>query len=206
MCTISRETVTGLIFAGGRATRMGGVNKALVAFEGRPLLEHVVECLKPQTADIVLSANRDAEALLRIVPNAHVLSDLSEDRPGPLAALEAAATSRLIRTEWVLTAPCDAPFLPSDLVVTFQRAQIEAQRKGIDANAYVACADGYFQSAVACVRTRCLEEASGFLEKGERRLRRFYEALGCVPVAFFEERAFTNFNTFEEIKAAEIRC
>lgn len=203
MRAISPETVTGLIFAGGRATRMGGINKALVEFEGRALLSHVVNCLQPQTAGMVLSANRDAEELLRLVPGSHVIPDLSEDRPGPLAALESAAKSALIQTEWVLTAPCDAPLLPKNLVAVFANAQAKAREAGSDPDAFVACAGGYFQSAVACVRTRRLQEAGAFLAKGEHRLRRFYEALGCVPVAFPEERAFTNFNTLEEIKAAE---
>ena len=203
MCAISPETVTGLIFAGGRATRMGGVNKALVAFEGQALLSHVVGCIKPQTSALVLSANRDAEALLRLVPGSLVIPDLSQDRPGPLAALESASASERIQTEWVLTAPCDAPLLPKNLVEIFAKAQTKAYEEGSDPDAFVACAGGYFQSAVACVRTRRLKEASALLAKGEHRLRRFYEALGCVPVAFPEEQAFTNFNTIEEIQTVE---
>lgn len=198
---IARSTVTGLVFAGGRATRMGGVNKALVPFRGRPLISHVVGRLKPQVRTLLLSANRDAAVLSALADGAHVVADRTDVRPGPLAALEAAAG--LIRTEWVLTAPCDAPLLPEDLMACFARAQAKVLDEGRDPDAFVACAGGYFQSAFACVRAERLSEAAVFLERGEHRLRRFHEALGCEPVTFSGEEAFTNFNTLEELHALD---
>ena len=61
MAVIARDNVTGLIYAGGRATRMGGVDKGLELFRGRPLIEAVIDRLKPQCASIVISANRNLE-------------------------------------------------------------------------------------------------------------------------------------------------
>lgn len=61
MAVIARDNVTGLIYAGGRATRMGGVDKGLELFRGRPLIEAVIDRLKPQCVSIVISANRNLE-------------------------------------------------------------------------------------------------------------------------------------------------
>ena len=104
---LSKDDTVGLIYAGGRATRMGGVNKAFVKFEGRCLIEHVVERLRPQCAGIVISANRDLSDFSRLADA--VLPDVLSDFPGPLAALDAMARAAMPNCEWVLTVPCDAP-------------------------------------------------------------------------------------------------
>ena len=109
MAVIARDNVTGLIYAGGRATRMGGVDKGLELFRGRPLIEAVIDRLKPQCASIVISANRNLERYAAW--GYPVVRDLDDAFAGPLAALAAAGAQSVVMTEWVLTAPCDAPAL-----------------------------------------------------------------------------------------------
>lgn len=198
MGAIRKETVTGLIFAGGRATRMGGVNKALVELKGRPLIAWVADCLRTQTSCIVISANRTPEAFRMYSPE--VVPDRAEGFPGPLAALDAVAD--VIRTEWVLTAPCDAPWLPRDLVSRFSEAQQKAFEEGRDPDAFVAETSGHYQSAVACLRAKCLEHARASIEADERRLRFWYRTLGAEAVPFPDESAFANLNTNGELEAA----
>ena len=203
MGEITRTNTTLLIFAGGRATRLGGVNKALVALCGRPLIEHVLARLGGSVARVLVSANRDAERFAGL--GLQVVADLEPSFPGPLAALEAAAD--VVETEWVLTAPCDAPFLPSDLLERFRARQAELLEAGRDPDAYVIRTEHHTQGAVACVRSRRLAEARSSLAAGEHRLGRWYGALGAaeVPVLGFEE-AFANLNTPEELAAAQTRC
>lgn len=55
------EAITGVVLAGGRATRMGGIDKGLQALNGRPLWRHVAEALAPQVDELVISANRHLE-------------------------------------------------------------------------------------------------------------------------------------------------
>ena len=114
MAVIARDNVTGLIYAGGRATRMGGVDKGLELFRGRPLIEAVIDRLKPQCVSIVISANRNLERYAAW--GYPVVRDLDDAFGGPLAALAAAGAQSVVMTEWVLTAPCDAPFFPEDLM------------------------------------------------------------------------------------------
>lgn len=203
MGEITRTNTTLLIFAGGRATRLGGVNKALVLLGGRPLIEHVLERLGGRVSCVVVSANRDAESFVRL--GARVVADREANFPGPLAALEAAA--EVVETEWVLTAPCDAPFLPADLLERFRVRQAELAREGLDPDAYVIRTENHKQGAVACVRARRLAEARGLLAAGEHRLGRWYAALGAAEVPVFGmEEAFANLNTPEEIASAESIC
>lgn len=200
MGAIRKENVTGLIFAGGRATRMGGANKALLQMNGRPLIAWVADCLGPQTSRIVISANRDPESFRAFSP--YVVHDRTENFPGPLAALDAAYASGFIQTEWVLTAPCDAPWLPMNLVERFSEAEELALRDGRNPKAFVAQTFGHCQSAVACVRTECLGLAKASIEADERRLRFWYQTLGAEAVSFPDESAFANLNTHEELEAA----
>lgn len=200
MGAIRKENVTGLIFAGGKATRMGGANKALLRMNGRPLIAWVAESLQSQTPRLVISANRDPEAFKAFSPD--IVQDRTESFPGPLAALDAAYAAGIIHTEWVLTAPCDAPWLPKNLLERFAQAQEQALRDGRDPNAFVAETSGHYQSAVACVRTECLRLARASIEADERRLRYWYKTLNAEAVPFPDEGAFANLNTREELEAA----
>jgi len=105
--------LAGVILAGGRARRMGGRDKALLPLGGRPLLQHVIDRMAPQVADLVLSVERATPAY-----RAFGLPQLSDPAPGhngPLGGLLAALRRFAARQEWLLLAPCDAPFLPPDL-------------------------------------------------------------------------------------------
>ncbi|MBV8629034.1 MAG: molybdenum cofactor guanylyltransferase, partial [Paraburkholderia sp.] len=112
---IQAGQVTGLVLAGGRATRMGGVDKGLQQLHGEPLALHVLKRLAPQCGAVLISANRHADryAELGAPFGATVIADTLPDFPGPLAGLLAGL--RAAKTEFVLSAPCDTPNLPVDL-------------------------------------------------------------------------------------------
>ena len=104
--------ITGVVLAGGQGRRMGGVDKGLQLLNGRPMIAHVIARLAPQVGDIVINANQNREAYAAF--GHPVVPDAIEGYAGPLAGLHAglqAATQPL-----VVTAPCDSPFLPEDLV------------------------------------------------------------------------------------------
>jgi len=104
--------LTGVILAGGASRRMGGQDKGLVVFRGRPLVEWVAEALAPQVDELIIIANRNLDAYQAL--GFAVFSDLRPDFPGPLAGFEAALTHA--RHPWVVTCPTDAPLLPADYV------------------------------------------------------------------------------------------
>ncbi len=211
MGAIASANTAGLVFAGGRATRMGGVNKALAVWEGRPMLDWVLERLLPQfSGPLYVSANRDAD-LFNAALGRHccrpyaVLSDRLADFPGPLAAFDAASAEK-IDCEWMLTSPCDTPLLPRHLLERFAAAQRAALTAGRDPDAFFAQgADGFPQPGFSVVRISRLGEVRAFIESGGRRLGGWLRSCGgeAVPILSLEsDESLANLNSLDDMAAA----
>ena len=184
--------ITGLILAGGRGQRMGGVDKGLQPLHGKPMIEHVLARLAPQVDEIVINANQNLERYRALGHG--VVSDAIGGFAGPLAGLHAglqAATHEL-----VATAPCDSPFLPGDLVARL--------RKTLKDNDLAVAKTGEQAHPVfALVRRGVLPNLETFLKGGGRKIDAWYAALKVVEVSFDDEAdAFRNINTREELGRA----
>src|SRR5580700_5723382 len=108
----AQSRITGLILAGGRGRRMGGVDKGLQLLRGRPMADWVRERLAPQVDELLINANQNLDAYARFgVP---VIEDRIDGYAGPLAGLQRGL--EVAKYPYVVTAPCDSPFLPRDLV------------------------------------------------------------------------------------------
>ncbi|MBN3767366.1 molybdenum cofactor guanylyltransferase MobA [Burkholderia sp. Ac-20365] len=203
--TISRESITGLLLAGGRGMRMGGADKGLQTLHGEPLALHVMRRLSPQTGPLLISANRHVEryADLGAPFHATVISDTLPDFPGPLAGLLAGL--RTARTPFVLSAPCDTPGFPADLADRLATA-LEANDGSI---ATVTTTDSQGETSIhpvfALVRTSLADDLEGFLQAGERKVRTWYARHKAVEVAFPDERTFYNINSLQELADLERR-
>lgn len=193
-----RPAITGVILAGGLGRRMGadgpGDDKGLRAFRGRPMVDHVIERLRPQIDALIISANRNLE---RWREYGHpVVCDTVTGFVGPLAGvhsgLAAAGTARIV------TAPCDCPFLPADLVDRLAVALDSAH-----AQVAVAIAGGRRQPAFQLIERSALAELEAALARGERRLDAWYAALRSVTVEFDDATAFINLNTPEDLRSLE---
>ncbi|MGB5063699.1 MAG: molybdenum cofactor guanylyltransferase MobA, partial [Candidatus Competibacter sp.] len=111
MAVNPQTAVTGVILAGGRAERMGGRDKGLLPLAGEPLIAHGIRRLRPQVAELLISANRNHDAYRTY--GCRVVGDDPDGRfRGPLAGMLAAL--RVAETPYLLTAPCDSPLLPVD--------------------------------------------------------------------------------------------
>jgi molybdenum cofactor guanylyltransferase len=194
--------ILGLVLAGGRSSRMGA-EKAFVALAGRPLIAHVLERLAGQTDKLAINANGDPARFSELaIP---VLADDARDiGAGPLAGIAAGlAFARTRACALVATVPCDAPFLPRDLVF---RLASELERRG----APICVAEGPHGLEPLCALWRvdlsaALREA---ITAGERSPRRLMEKIGAAPVRFSGEGAhdpFANLNSPAELEAAAAR-
>ncbi len=187
--------ITGLILAGGRGSRMGDVDKGLQEFRGRPMVGHVLERLAPQVDEILINANRN---LARYAGFGHrVVPDAIDGFAGPLAGLHIGMSNAA--HPLIVTAPCDSPFLPLDLVVRL--------KTGLDnENADLAVARTFDQPhPVFCLaRTSLAPHLHDFLSSGQRKIDKWYATLKVVEVRFDdEEAAFANINTLTELQAME---
>ena len=109
--------ILGLLLAGGQSRRMGGGDKSLRLLGGRPLLQHVIERMRPQAVALVLNANGDPQRFVGF--GLPVVADSVPDFAGPLAGIMAGldwAAEHRPDCPLIASVATDAPFLPRDLV------------------------------------------------------------------------------------------
>ena len=191
---MSESRITGLILAGGLARRMGGGDKGLRPFRGRPMVAHAIERLGRQVDILLINANQNRDAYAAF--GYPVIADAVTGYAGPLAGLHAgllAATTPLL-----VTAPCDSPFLPEDLVFRL-RQSLEQEA----ADLAVAKTGAQAHPVFSLVRRELLAGLGDFLASGGRKIDLWYGALKVVEVPFPDEAAFANINTPEELQRLE---
>lgn len=204
---INPQEITGLILAGGRGSRMGGVDKGLQNFKGMPLALHTLMRLQMQVGHVMVNANRNLAAYESF--GASVWPDGLADYAGPLAGF----LTGLERCEspYLVTAPCDTPLLPLDLVARLAEA---LERDGADiamAAAPEADKDGHVQlrtQPVFCLlRVELLESLVAFTHDGGRKIDAWTQRHTTVVVPFDQPGddilAFANANTLTELHQLE---
>lgn len=116
-----------LILAGGRGQRMGGQDKGLIAWQGRPLIAHVHQVARPLTDDLIISCNRNAGRYAIYAD--HLVTDDEADFPGPLAGILAGLVHA--RHDWLLVLPCDAPLVDPDLLQMLRETALDDTTKAV---------------------------------------------------------------------------
>ena len=195
--------ITGLILAGGRGSRMGHVDKGLQPFRGQSMAAHVLARLGPQVGGVAVNANQNVDTYAALgVP---VWPDDLQGFEGPLAGL--ATGMRRCPTPLLVTAPCDSPFLPLDLV---QRLDSALEREDGDlALAETEEPDQHGvmrtqpQPVFALVKCAVLPQLSAYLASGGRRMDGWYASIRVVRVRFEDASAFRNINTLRELRQFE---
>ncbi|SMG15354.1 molybdenum cofactor guanylyltransferase MobA [Paraburkholderia susongensis] len=200
---ITREQITGLVLAGGRGTRMGGVDKGLQTLHGEPLAAHVLRRLAPQTGTLLISANRhsDTYAALGAAYRATVVADTLPGFPGPLAGMLAGL--RAAGTAYLLTAPCDSPWLPADLAARLAHALQANQADIATVTTVDARGEASLHPVFALLRTALADDLAAFLANHERKVRAWYARHKTVEVVFADERPFYNANSLQELADLE---
>ncbi|OGA64111.1 MAG: molybdenum cofactor guanylyltransferase MobA [Betaproteobacteria bacterium RIFCSPLOWO2_12_FULL_67_28] len=186
----SMGSVTGVLLAGGQGRRMGGVDKGLQPFRGKPLAQWAIERFAPQVDELIINANQNPEAYARC--GHRVVPDELTGFAGPLAGLHAGL--KAAGGEFVATVPCDSPFLPSDLVARLRCALG-------DNDLAVAKTGSQAHPVFALARRSVLPHLEAYLARGGRKIDDWYATLKVVEVAFDDEaEAFRNLNTREELE------
>lgn len=188
-----QHELTGLILAGGQGRRMGGVDKGLVAFHGRPLVAYVGERLAGRVAEVLINANRSQDQYAPLADR--VIEDAEGGFQGPLMGIYSGL--RAAATPWLVVLPCDTPALPEDLVTRLVA--------GLgDADIAVACDGERLHPVVALIRTALADDLGAALAGGERKIDRWYTRHNWRRVDFSDcPAAFANLNTDEERQRLE---
>lgn len=190
MTPISANNITAVILAGGMGKRMGGQDKGQVKLNGKPLIEYVIEAIRPQVENILINANRNHEAYARY--GYPVLSDQLQDYQGPLAGF--AAGMRAASTSHIVTVPCDGPLLAPDLVARLLHALLRD-----NADLAVAHDGERLQPVYALIPVRLLPSLDNFMAGGQRKIDRWYVEHVMALADFADApQTFLNINTPED--------
>lgn len=190
-----RHQITGVILAGGRARRMGGVDKGLTVLAGRPMLQHVLAALQPQVAKVIINANRNLDTYREF--GCDVVSDVVGDYSGPLAGMASGMQSAI--TPYVVTVPCDSPLIANDLVVRLYRALQEH-----DAEVCVVHDGKRTHPVFLMLRRDLLDSMLAFLDAGERKIDKWFAQHRLAVCDFSDQpEAFMNVNHPQELEALE---
>ncbi|KQN63232.1 MULTISPECIES: molybdenum cofactor guanylyltransferase MobA [unclassified Erwinia] len=184
-----KATITGVILAGGRGSRMGGNDKGLLLYRNQPLYQHVLYRLRPQVDRVWINANRNIALYQQ--SGLPVIRDTLADFPGPLAGMLSALLQA--ETEWLAFSSCDTPHLPDNLVEHLWR------HKGL-AKAVWARAEQRDHPTLALLHRDLAGLLAQYLARGERKLLLFLQQAGGHSVEFsLTGRAFDNINQPEDL-------
>lgn len=205
------EAITAVILAGGRGSRMGGIDKGLQNFNGVPLALHALLRLGPQVGDVMINANRNLSAYESFGVPVWTDNSTLGDYAGPLAGFMTGLER--CETPYMLTVPCDTPLFPHDLVTRMANAFVEHNADFAMVSAAEENANGDIelrpQPVFCLMRTAMLESLMGFTKNGGRKIDSWTALHKTVLVPFDQPeddpKAFFNANTLAELHLLESR-
>lgn len=188
---IDRSNISAIILAGGQGSRFGHRDKGLINWQGKSLIEHVIEKISPQVNDIVISCNRNLPSYQQL--GYPCVIDEMSDFQGPLAGI--ASCLPHINTKYCLICPCDSPILPS-LLVTRLGESLTNQQADLS---YVF--DGDREHYLSCLmKTSLYEGLIDYLSGEDRRVRRWHQGIKAVSCDFSDLKGqFLNINSPEQV-------
>ena len=201
------EQITGMLLAGGRGSRMGGVDKGLQNFQGQSLARLALERLRPQVGMLMVNANRNLAEYRAM--GAPVWPDELQGYAGPLAGFLTGL--RHCDTPWLLTVPCDTPLFPADLAARLMLA-IDADgaelamARGREVDGH-GCASLRAQPVFCLLPRGLLDSLLSFTSTGGRKIdawtAQHHTALADFDRPGDDPQAFLNVNTLAELQALE---
>jgi molybdopterin-guanine dinucleotide biosynthesis protein A len=201
MFTIDQLDVTGLILAGGLGRRMGGIDKGLHPWQGRPLVQHVLQRLAPQVGRLAINANRNVEQYAALGLPVHSdaqARDGAVPYAGPMAGLLAGLNA--CQTDWLVSVPCDAPLLPLDLVERLIGALADTPTPRL-AVAVSRERDGTLQhQPVFClIHTSLRPSLTDWVTSGQSKVLLWLKQEECAQAVFEHGDGFFNANTLDDL-------
>ena len=195
---ILKDDITGLILAGGRGSRMGGVDKGLALHASRPMALHALTRLAPQVGRMMVNANRNLEAYAAF--GAPVWPDADSDYAGPLSGFLAGLAHS--ETPYLVTVPCDSPLFPLDLVQRLATALVAHDAE----IAMAATREGgalQVQPVFCLLKTDLRDSLLRFTRSGQRKIDKWTAQHRCIEVVFDDAQAFANANTPDELQSLQ---
>lgn len=194
--TKHKQTITGIILAGGRAKRMNGQDKGLITLNGQTMISHIITQLEPQVDEIVINANRNIDEYktyaLKVISDQHF-----NDYHGPLAGM--LSGMQHCDSDYILTVPCDSPFIPADLC---RRLLLTLTTH--DADICVVHDGDRLQPVFSLIKTGLQQSLKNYLDNGDRKIDLWYKQHNMVTADFSDHKTISlNINTPDELELLE---
>ncbi|MBT7956697.1 MAG: molybdenum cofactor guanylyltransferase MobA [Rhodospirillaceae bacterium] len=196
------DNVIGVILAGGQSRRFGGGDKFIRELKGEPLVDRVIERVRPQTSQMIISSNAETPHLTKF--RLPIVADVIEGQAGPLAGILSGmewTRENASDCDWIVSFPTDAPFVPLDLV-----AQMHEQAVADDAEIVCAASGGRTHPVCALWRVNLAGNLRQVMEEEEMRKIDLWTARHRLSVLEFSDQPydpFFNINRPEDLEQAE---
>ena len=208
---IKPHEITAVILAGGRGSRMGGIDKGLQHFNGVPLALHALNRLRSQVGDVMINANRNLGTYetfgVPVWPDKPQSGHPSDEPyPGPLAGFMVGLEH--CKTPYLLTLPCDTPLFPVDLVERLSHALVA---QSADFAIASAPEQGQIraQPVFCLMATSVLPSLQHFTSSGGRKVAAWLAQHSVAEATFNllgdDTKAFCNANTLAELHQLQSR-
>jgi molybdopterin-guanine dinucleotide biosynthesis protein A len=204
MTGIGADDITGLILAGGLGRRMGGIDKGLHPWRGRPLVHHVLQRLAPQVGRITINANRNLGEYAALGHPVHPDAQAPDGAipyAGPMAGLLAGLNT--CQTDWLVSVPCDAPLLPTDLVERLLAAVAATNDPAPPRLAVAVSRDGNSplqpQPVFCLLHISLRASLADWVNSGQSKVMMWLRQEGCAQAVFDSSEAFFNANTLDDL-------
>lgn len=195
MGAITKRDITGVILAGGQARRMHSEDKGLIQLNNKPMIQHVIDKISPQVNSLLINANRNQMEYERF--GHPVIADELGGFSGPLAGFSCALNH--IDTPFMITMPCDSPFIPEDLVKRMVISMLDN-----DSDIAVVETNNRLQPVFCLLKKSLSKSLKEYLEEGERKIDKWFERHNMSIADFSNQsEAFDNINTPEDLNKAE---
>jgi len=198
----AKHHITGCILAGGRASRMGGVDKGLQLFRGQTLVQHALMRLQPQVSQLLINPNRNPADYA--LTGLKVIADTDFADMGPLSGFLSGLQH--CDSEWLVTVPCDSPFFPLDLVEKLAAAATAKQSFIAMAQTQRLPDNAWELQPVFCLMHRSLiHSLKDYLASGQRKISAWAQQQTPLALCEFTQTAegaqpFANANTLQELQ------
>lgn len=186
-------SLSGVILAGGKGTRMGHKDKSQIQLQGRTLLDWSLDIAREIDGPIMLNTNQPD--ICPTSKNLTLLSDPWPDFRGPLAGIYAAMQQST--SDYLAVLPVDAPLVPKTL---FNDLLNHLLQNKLDIVFAETPEQPHFLHAI--IATSLKDELFRYLDQGQRAVGRFYKSHRYGSLAFRNTAAFLNINTPEDLTAA----
>ena len=185
---INKDSITALILAGGRSSRMKGQDKGLIHFNGKPMVSYIYDTVKKQVDKIFISANRNKEQYQKLVKQ-KVINDTVGDFYGPLAGFYQGLKN--CHTDYMLVLPCDCPFLDEEIIIRL----IKSMEKKPQAEISVAYDGDRMQPTVVLLKKNILQSLLDFIKSDNHKIDTWYAQHNVVLADCSDrKKLFQNFN------------